>query len=388
MAKIGKRKMKRSKRTELARQVIASDFQVQPVEEDEGWILFAAERKDFFHFVEYNETDGNTTTQPHINHLAVTQHHIPHLAFARAMDFMQSTGHEYVAPVQGRIEIMPQARGEMFLVIRGSAVLLSSLAAGLEERIKRVSSTLATARKRVVCEDGRYLIPGATTHHGNPLSSVSKDLIEGIAFEKVLRRRLNARNFGLYSAFCTHVDSPCALHDMDRIKEFVDTDLTPESVDRADSSFRKVARAVQRRLFPYPVWGRGIKIDSAKACDALHAAVAKLNPVQATQVVLLNGMHNAHILLALAVVTGLASFEYYKAVASDGYPPDSEEMQSLCVSASFIQLFGEVAGGCSGHADPRPTKRIRNKRKVAVGKSAATKTNRSGVVFLDYSAGS
>jgi hypothetical protein len=162
MAKIGKRKMKRSKRTELARQVIASDFQVQPVEEDEGWILFAAERKDFFHFVEYNETDGNTTTQPHINHLAVTQHHIPHLAFARAMDFMQSTGHEYVAPVQGRIEIMPQARGEMFLVIRGSAVLLSSLAAGLEERIKRVSSTLATARKRVVCEDGRYLIPGAT----------------------------------------------------------------------------------------------------------------------------------------------------------------------------------------------------------------------------------
>jgi hypothetical protein len=38
--------MKRSKNTEFMMQAITSDFRVEQVEEDEDWVLFAAERKD------------------------------------------------------------------------------------------------------------------------------------------------------------------------------------------------------------------------------------------------------------------------------------------------------------------------------------------------------
>jgi hypothetical protein len=66
-------------------QVIASDFEVEQVAEDKNWILFAGERTDVFHFVEYN-TKGNNISDPGAVLTHVMQHHIPHLAVARAIE--------------------------------------------------------------------------------------------------------------------------------------------------------------------------------------------------------------------------------------------------------------------------------------------------------------
>jgi hypothetical protein len=343
-----KKKMKRSNNIDFMMQAIASDFKVEQVAQDKNWILFAAERKDFFHFVEWDTTD---TMEGEVVFLderpSLTQHHLPHLAIARAIERTKS---KYEVPIQGRISIMPQNAGEMFLVIRGRAVLVSSLAGGLGDRLEKVSSILVAARKKVVFEDGRYGIPSATTHGGNPLSSVSKNLIEGIAFEKALRRRLNARDFGLYSAFCTHMDLPCPLNKNSCLKEFLAAHFDCYGGDFPDNGFFEVAREVQNRLFPYPIWGPSIAADSRRAIDALQTAVAKLDPVQATQVVLLNGMHGADIFLALAAVTGIITFEQYRDFQTDDFAPDSEDEQFIRISASFIELFGDVAPPCPGHA--------------------------------------
>ena len=338
--------MRRTKKTELMIQTVASDFEVEQVAEDENWILFAGERKDFFHIVEY-APKGN----------GLTQHHIPHLAVATAIETAESgrsevteNGQACGVPIQGEVSIGSGIGGEMFLVSQGDAVPFSVLGGGLDERLKRVSPTLARARKKVAFEEGQYGIPGATTNAGNPLSSVSKDLIEGIAFEKALRRRLNARDFGLYSAFCTHMDFPCALQKTSCIRELVDSHFDFYGPTFPNNGFLEVAEEVQSRMLPFAIWGPSIVANSARAVEAIQVAVAKLDPVEATQVVLLNGMHGADIFLALATVTGIISFERYKDFKTDGLAPDSEEEQFLRISASFIELFGDVAPPCRGYA--------------------------------------
>jgi hypothetical protein len=339
--------MKRPKHTEFMTQAITSDFEVEQVAEDKNWILFASERKDFFRFVEY-DTKGNQ----------VTQHHIPHLAVARAIETAEAgrselteEGQAYVATVQGEISIASRIGGEMFLVIRGDAVPFSVLRGALDERLKRVAPTLTAARKKIVFENGRYGIPGATTtHQDNPLSSVSKDLIEGIAFEQALRRRLYGRDFGLYSAFCTHVDFPCALHKQSCIKELLDRHFECYGEGFPDNGLVEVALEVQNKLFPFPIWGPGIAADSARAIEALQSAVAKLDPVQTTQVVLLNGMHGGNVFLTMAAVTGIVTFDKYKEFQTSNLAQASEEEQFLRISTSFIELFGDVAPPCPGYA--------------------------------------
>jgi predicted transcriptional regulator len=357
-------RMKRSNNTELMREAIASDFAVQQVAEDKNWLLFAREGKDFFHFVEY-DTETNK----------ITQHHVPHLAVARGIEAAESgrskltdEAQGYVASVQGKISIASQIGSEMFFVIDGDAIPFSVLRAGIDERLKRTFPMLTTARKRVVFERGRYEIPGAMTHHGNPLSSVSKDLIEGISFEKLLRRRLNARDFGLYSAFCTHADFPCALDKGSCIKELLDRHIDCYGEDLPDNVLGAVAPEVQGRLFPFSIWGPGVTADPARAIDALEQAVAKLDPVQRTQVVLLNGMHGANIFLAMAAVTGILSFEQYRDFQAADFAPDSEEEQFLRISTSFIELFGEVAPPCPGYAGNRKPKAKRVSRTASKAK--------------------
>ena len=124
-----------------------------------------------------------------------------------------------------------------------------------------------------------------------------------------------------------------------------------------DNGLVEVAKDVQSRLFPFAIWGPGIAADSARAIEGLYAAVAKLDAVQSTQVVLLNGMHGADIFLALATATGIITFEQYKNFQTAGFAPDSEEEQFLRISTSFIELFGDVAPLCRGYAGPRRKRR-------------------------------
>jgi len=321
--------MKRSKKTELMVQAIGDDFNVELVAEDESWLLFVSERKDFFHFVEYD-----------IEEQILSQHHVPHLAFARALERAAVEGDESVIPVQEGVGILPGE--ESFLMLGDGAVPFSVLGEGLSQRLLKTAKALAAARKKVVFEEGAYTIPEAATSEGNAVLSASKALIEGIAMERSLRRRLNAQDFGLYSAFCTHVDSPCALDEISCLKDLLGSHFAFYEDDFSDSGMVDAAAEVQRQLFPYPIWGPDIAVNAASRTKALKAAVKRLTPAQATQVVLLNGMHEANVFVALGVATGIISYEWYKELQTVSFEPDSEEEQFVRISASFIELFGAV----------------------------------------------
>lgn len=357
---------KNTSRVEMLKRSVAADFGVQQVAVDKDWVLFAAEHKDFFHLVELDTKSAG-----------ISQHHIPHLALARAIEKaaegrtqLTMNGTSYVAPATGAISVASGfASGEMLLVIcNEDAVPFSVLDAGLGERFLRTTGVLAAARKKVILDEGtgHYELPGAKTHDGNPVSSLSKDLMDGIAFERSLRRRLNARDFGLYSAFCSHMDFPCALHSKSCIREFVDQIRewpSPSSPEWHTNGFRDLALEVQEKLFPFPIWAPSVaQFDSARAADGLEKAIAKLSPAQATQVVLLNGMHGADIFLALATVTGIRTFEHYQRFVTADTPIGSEPEQFIRISASFIELFGAIAPPCPGYRRQSNKKKNGKKR--------------------------
>jgi hypothetical protein len=320
--------MNRLNPLDFMKQAIATDFEVEQVAEDEDWILFAAGRTDFFHLVEYGAAKNR-----------IIQHHIPHLALAVALEKAMGGS---LARAQGDVSIA-SVDGELLLAIRNDAVPFTVLQGGLAQKLRKLPSMLDTARKKAVREGDRYSLPRAKTFSGNPVASESGDLIAGIALEKALRRRLNASHFGLYSAFCTHADFPRALHRASCIEEIIENHAEAYGNNFPDDGRLEIAKQVQDRLFPFPIWAPGIPWDAGRAKKGLQAAVSKLDAVQATQAELLNGMHGGDIFLALAAVTGIVTFEQYKEFQTDGLQPDSEREQFLRISTSFIELFGETA---------------------------------------------
>jgi hypothetical protein len=99
---------------------------------------------------------------------------------------------------------------------------------------------------------------------------------------------------------------------------------------------------VQDTLFPYKIWGVDSKMPVARAISALVVVVSKLDPVQRTQWVLLNGMHGGSLFLQLAVLSGIITYDDYRQFQTQDYQPGSREDQSLRSTTSYIELFGEL----------------------------------------------
>jgi hypothetical protein len=166
--------------------------------------------------------------------------------------------------------------------------------------------------------------------------------MDGIAFERSLLRRLSAKQFGLYSAFCTHRDFPCALAQKSCLKEMVEAHFEQFDARAHSEDFLQMIMAVQEALFPYRIWGKDEKVPVDSAIEALAVVVSKLGRVQRTQWVLLNGMHGGSLFLQLAVISDVIAWEDYRRFQTQNYQPDSPEEQSIRSSASYIELFGEL----------------------------------------------
>ena len=60
------------------------------------------------------------------------------------------------------------------------------------------------------------------------------------------------------------------------------------------------------------------------------------------QFILANGWHGSQLLLALATVLGVGSYEYYAEQACLGFQPDSPEEQERRTQVAYIRLYGDV----------------------------------------------
>ena len=311
----------------LILEMIPTDFDVVQIDSDEDTALFGAERKSLFHFVRYEAGSG------------VSQYHVPHYLIAHAISRNEQE-HLYTLP--NGFGLMTRGNGQFAVVICGECWLLDGSAGSMADRMFRAAEILNTSGKRVVSENGVYTVAGAKTQGGNPVSSKSRLLMEGIAFERSLLRRLSAKQFGLYSAFCTHRDFPCALDKKSCLKGMLENDFEFYEANPLSEDFVRVAMAVQDSLMGCRVWEPGAHMPIKQAVGALAAALSKLDPVQRTQMILLNGMHGGNVLLHLSVLTGMVTFGHYTQFRTAEYQPDSEDEQWIRSTASYIQLFGDL----------------------------------------------
>jgi hypothetical protein len=307
--------------------MIPTDFDVVRIGSCETLTLFGAERKSLFHFVRYEAGSG------------VSQYHVPHYPVAYAIS-RNEQAHLYKLP--NGFELMTRGNGQLAVVICGACWLLDGSVGSMADRMFRAAEILNTSRKRVVSESGLYTVAGAKTQGGNPVSSKSRLLTEGIAFERSLLHRLSAKEFGLYSAFCTHRDFPCALDKKSCLKEMLENDFEFYEANPPSGDVLRVVMTVQDSFVGCRIWEPGAHMPIKQAVEALAGALSKLHPVQRTQMVLLNGMHGGNALLHLALLTGMVAFDSYTQFRTAEYQPDSEDEQWIRSTASYIQLFGDL----------------------------------------------
>jgi hypothetical protein len=317
---------------DLLLMMIPTDFDVVRIGSYETVTLFGAERKDLFHFVCYEAGSG------------LRQYHIPHFRIADAISSAGGRTEETLQyPLADDLSLLTQKSGPLGLLTGEVCFLLNgSAGSSIGDRMIRAAEVLNTARKRVVCENGHYVVADAKTQGGKPVSSKSCLLMDAIAFERSLRRRFSAKQFGLYSAFCTHRDFPCALDKKSCLKQMVEAHFEQFDAGAHSEDFLQMIMAVQEALFPYRIWGKDEKVPVDRAIEALAAVVSKLGRVQRTQWVLLNGMHGGSLFLQLAVISDVIAWEDYRRFQTQNYQPDSPEEQSIRSSASYIELFGEL----------------------------------------------
>ncbi|QOY86154.1 hypothetical protein [Paludibaculum fermentans] len=312
---------------------IPPDFDVAPIGSCDGHALFGAERRGLFHFVSYQSGTG------------LSQYHVPHFRIADAISAAAESSEEALNfPLAEGLELLAR-RGEPFGLLNGEICFLLNGASGavLARRMTEAAQLLKSARKRVIRENDMYVVARAITQAGNPVSSRARLLMDGIAFERSLLRRLSAKSFGLYSAFCTHRDFRCALGKKSCLKEMLKVHFDYYAAEPAAEDFVKLVLAVQDDFIGCRIWQPGAHLPMAEAVSALASALSKLDESQRTQMVLLNGMHGGSVFLHLGVLLRMISFADYADFLTAPYQPDSEEEQWIRSSTCYTELFGEAS---------------------------------------------
>ena len=322
-------------------EMIPTDFDVVRIGSYQTVTLFGAERKDLFHFVCYDKDSG------------LSQYHIPHYRIAVAIGKAGERPEErLMQPLTDGLSLVTQPNGPLGLITGEVCFLLNgSRSEPMAARMLGIAEMLRSARKRVVSENGVYTVAGAKTHCGNPVSSESRGLMEAIAFERSLLRRLSAtKTFGVYSAFCTHRDFPCAVERESCLRQMVEAHFDAYDAAAPSEDFLRMALAVQDTLFPYRIWGPDSQVSVDSAVEALAVVVSKLDPIQRTQWGLLQGMHGGSLFKQLAVLSGVVTWEEYRQFLTQHCQPDGPEEQGVRSTTSYIELFGELGRASQSEA--------------------------------------
>jgi hypothetical protein len=225
-----------------------------------------------------------------------------------------------------------------------NGVLFGDIKPSFLGKIREDLPILAEARDKVKQKDNEFYLPRAKTAAGYPVQSASRQLIEAIAFERLSLKRLNAGNFGVYSAYCTYRDFETSVRmPDDLIAELVDGQFEHDAETHNSQETADIFMDVQSRLLSKPIWGKAVSMKKSQACKILSKAMDELSRTQRVQFILMNGMHGSGTFLPLAVISGVIGFERYAEYMAQHFQPDSPEEQDLRKETAYIQLYGELA---------------------------------------------
>jgi hypothetical protein len=343
-------------------QVIPNDFTVELIWNDGPDALFGALRKGGREVIAAAEGPWETHTcgvwhfvapEPAsaagpIQRFGIRQWHVPRYTMAEALDELRLgrgekapggryrlVGPEFAVGVNdaGTVHWMPGTLGGQAIPV--PPAMLESLDADINR--------LRSGRSLVTELNGGYSYDGMQTAAGHEIRHESRRLVEAIAFEKKTLRRLEAGNFGIYSAFCTFRDFDLAREMPDDLMQMLVFGQWNYEVSDVPSHVMEMFLEAQRRLFSRPIWGPGLDVSQSEAARILGEGMRTLPMEKRVQFVLMNGMHEAGLFLPLAVLTNCIDFDQYAYYVTQGFAPDSGEEQDRRKHVAFISLYGELA---------------------------------------------
>jgi hypothetical protein len=337
-------------------QMVPNDFDVELIGEADQRRLFAARRKHVWHFVRA-ETLAVSGDGSGFCRTDIAQRHLPRFRVAQAVQFLDELNETArLGEEPGDLRLACPDWESTPIYSRGPErydVDLMEVPNGWPDSaagwLREDVAALKAARGRCRNDGETYWLQGAKSHHGNPVESTSRSLIEAIAFERETLGRLDARDFGIYSAYCSWRDMIC-----DKpipyilMKSLVETQFQYDATEFEGSPLLDLAMEVQDELLSEPIWGlvrnNAVAVSPERAVEILAEGLERLTEYQWTQFSLLNGMHSAGLFLPLAQVLGLNSWERYIDWKTQGFPPDSKEEQSLRKDVAVIRMFGDLTG--------------------------------------------
>lgn len=344
--------------------MIESDFSVDFILEQGGLELFCALRKGgaetirtlggrwqthvmgVWHFVLNQSVQEANFTRNQIS-----QWHIPRYAMAvnlerltRASEAGWDAPRPLLAHLGEGLSLAMFKRNQLSFDF-GPVAASGGLKKAFQNKLKKELGFLEIAREEVQAEGESFVLPDVRTPGGHPVNSPSRELVEAIAFEKAVLGRLDAAEFGIFSAYCTQVDFDTPR----RMPIELIRSLVASLNENGDALWELASRTekflkVQELLFSKPIWGPKLRVAPAEAEQILADAMASLTRSKRVQFVLMEGMHGAGLLLPLSVVSGLMSFEEYASIVCRYFQPDAPEEQDRRKETAYIKLFGEFAG--------------------------------------------
>ena len=279
--------------------------------------------------------------------VSLSQWHVHRFTMADRLRVLQSVSAAHcpvVAELAPGLQLVLHAPGK-FSIVTGSLFSSAPVPQPVGKQLRQDLKVLARARAEVSGDaEDDYSLAGATTAAGSPVRSISSDLIAAMAFEWLTTGGLYAGQFGIYSAHCTCCDfrTSKSMSD-DLIAGLISGDLAEDAGETMDV-VREFFAETERRLFSTPIWSEYGNSDLREVSRVLSKAMAKLTRTQRVQFILLNGMHRSRVMMPLAAVSGVISFEEYASARCWGLQPDSTEEQDVRKETAIIKLYGELAG--------------------------------------------
>ncbi|MEY4144564.1 MAG: hypothetical protein RLZZ335_416 [Bacteroidota bacterium] len=324
-------------------QIIPTDFRVERLYVDDSTGLFVAQRSDITHFVKAAINASNNG----YNQITISQCHIPRFLLAEAIS-SQDEFNRFVRDKSSQgIPMATVECHELGIYSRDMGIFDLygyELPSGLPKNIWQGDlEKYNIAKQKVKYTDGLYVLPRSKSYSGKPVASESKRLIEAIAFEREVFKKLNPRRFGIYSAFCTWKDfCEDVILPISFFEKLVDGQLLYDPDAHDYGSFMDVAIDVQDSLLSRRIWCKGIKIDRDEAIAVVQDGFSRLTSIELAQFELMKGMHNSGLFLPLAQILGINPWETYIEWKTQNFQPDSPEEQSLRSEVAIIKMLGDL----------------------------------------------
>jgi hypothetical protein len=323
--------------------IIPHDFSVEAIYVDDHRGLFAAQRPDVVHLVKAiikKREDGNYQTN-------ISQDHIPRFLLAEAIHSQDEFNCLMRDESTHGIPMATAECDDLGLYSRGTGIFDLQgyeTSSGLPKSLWHSDvEAYKISKEKVKYADGLYELPRSKSHTGKPVTSESRRLIEAIAFEREVFKKLNPRRFGIYSAFCTWKDfCEDVIKPRSFFEELVDDQLIYDANGDDYGPFMDLAIHVQDTLLSKCIWGKGVSVDKEEATNIIQDGFSRLTSIQLAQFTLMNGMHAAGLFLPLAQVLGLNPWETYIEWKTQCFQPDSAEEQSLRTETAIIKMLGEL----------------------------------------------